>query len=65
VSCRVTVVLYVPALAWVWRPLTAKGPPVGPDTAPAVAVPSPQSTVAVKSDSVAVGVPSSKWATAL
>ena len=35
--------------------MTANGPPVGPVTLPAVIVPSPQSTVADRSDAVAVG----------
>src|SRR3954468_2943341 len=50
-STTCTVTSFSPSVAYVCVPWTVKGPPVGPLITPSVVVPSPQSTVAVKSAS--------------
>ena len=57
------VVEYVPTLAYVCGPVTTKPPPGLADTTPGVAVPSPQVTVALKSETLPNGLASVNVAT--
>ena len=62
-SSIVVVIAKDPAEAYVWLPLTTKGPPVGPETVPWELEPSPQLIVAVKSEAVPFGFESLTLAT--